>query len=81
MKQVQVQRFVCEYCNCSYSTEKECNKCEETHKKKPAFTGMRYVPYKKDEVGFPHTIELTFEDGSKAVYKFAMELDKVADKQ
>lgn len=79
MKQVQVQQFICEYCNRGYKTEKECQKCESTHKINPKFNGLRYAPYKEDAVGFPHTMELEFADGSKAVYKFAKKLDKVED--
>ena len=74
MRQIQVQQFVCEYCSRGYKTEDECKKCEDTHQKNPQFTGLRYVPYKEDDKGFPHTVEVTFDGGAKVVYKFAKQL-------
>lgn len=64
-----VSQFVCDHCNTSYSSQKECLECEKTHKKILSITSTRYVSFKQDKTGFPATIEVSFGDGTKAFYK------------
>ena len=61
--------YQCEICATVYKERSECEKCEKSHKIKAAIVNARYLGYKQNEKGFPHTVELEFSDGSRAWYK------------
>lgn len=66
--------YICGVCGAKFESEAECLACENGHKIPANIVERRYVPIKEDEKGFPHTMCMEFNDGSRAVYKFAMQV-------
>ena len=61
--------YQCEICGTSYSDRHECETCEGKHKVIKKIAGAKYLPYKMNAQDCPKTIEVEFEDGSRAIYK------------
>lgn len=64
--------YICSICGAEFKSEAECEACENGHKIPTSIVERRYVPIAEDDKGYPHTMNVKFNDGSCAVYKFCM---------
>ncbi len=58
----------CDVCGTEYRDKKQCQKCENNHKKEGKIVKMRHLPYTSDQSGYPDKITVKFEDGVEKVY-------------
>lgn len=61
--------YTCEKCHTDYKNQKDAETCEINHSKKLKIVTQRFLPYSKDESGFPISIEIENEDGKRVRYK------------
>lgn len=64
--------YICSFCGAEFKSEEECAACENGHKAPTRIVERRYVPLAEDAKGYPHTMNVEFNDGTCAIYKFCM---------
>lgn len=66
-----VTRYKCDICGTEYNSEDVCAECEAEHVL-PDGISPTYVYYPKsygNDAVYPHSVTVTFEDGTKYTYK------------
>lgn len=63
-----VEHYICEVCNTEYKEKKSAERCEKSHKHPKSVTSGRYSPVTCSD-GYPHTVEVLFDNGEMVRYK------------
>lgn len=61
--------YTCEICHADYADKAGAERCERNHKKKLKIVDKRYLTRAQDMSGFPISITIQSEDGTRATYK------------
>ncbi len=61
--------YTCEVCRTDYADKAEAKRCEESHKRRLKIVDSRYLARAQTLSGFPTTITVQSEDGTRATYK------------
>lgn len=61
--------YTCEVCRTDYANKAEAMRCELSHKKKLKIVDSRYLAQAQDESGFPTTITVQSDGGTRVTYK------------
>ena len=61
--------YTCEVCSTDYADKAEAKRCEENHKRKLKIVNLRYLTRAQDLSGFPTTITVQSEYGTRVTYK------------
>lgn len=61
--------YTCEVCRTDYADKAEAKRCEESHERKLKIVDSRYLARAQTLSGFPITITVQSEDGTRVTYK------------
>lgn len=56
--------YKCDICGKQHTTEKDCKKCEQSHKSVVRITNADYDAFSE----YPNRVEVQFADGAKMVF-------------
>lgn len=56
----EVKHYICDICHTEYNSKCQCEQCEKSHKN---------ISQTQNKKGYPHKIDVEFEDGSVLTYK------------
>ena len=65
----EVRHYVCDICHTEYADKQACKRCEESHVRLERIKGAHYLPLTQNGRGYPHKIDVCFEDGITLTYK------------
>lgn len=65
----EVKHYICDICHTEYNDKCQCQQCEKSHKKSMRIIREHYVSKTQNKKGYPHKIDVEFEDGSVLTYK------------
>lgn len=61
--------YTCELCHTDYADKAEAKRCEESHERKLKIVDLRYLARAQALSGFPISITVQSEDGTRVTYK------------
>lgn len=61
--------YTCEFCHTDYADKAEADQCEKQHRKKLKIVDRRYLAREQDMSGFPISITVQSDDGTRVTYK------------
>ena len=64
----EVKHYICEICNTEYNNKLKATECEKSHKKAAKIKDTMYLSKGQNLKGYPHKIEVEFEDGNTKWY-------------
>lgn len=65
----ELKHYICDICNTEYNDKLSCQNCEKSHKKTGKIIRTHHISFAQNKSGYPHKIEVEFEDGAVITYK------------
>lgn len=65
----EVKHYICDICHTEYNDKLSCQNCEKSHKKTGKIIRTHHISFTQNKTGYPHKIEVEFEDGAVITYK------------